>query len=279
MKTLEDKEALMKLQQFALNRIIAPQLGILEFIDLANQANFQAVELRNDLKGKTVTDGLKPLQVEQAASVASVHIATINALQRFNEKPKNHKKELEDLLKVGKALGCEAIVLCPVNGIAVDDDRSRWHDRCVEALITYADLFGEYGLLGYVEPLGFAVSSLRTKEEALRAIRESGKGSQYKLVHDTFHHYLGGESGFYPKETGLVHISAVVEQKPMASIQDSDRVLLAPADILSSQTQVKALVEGGYKGYLSFEPFSKDVQQAPLETLLQQLDESRSLLS
>lgn len=268
----------MKVQPFALNRIIAPHLGILEFIAMANQANFQAVELRNDLKGKSITDGLKPLQVEQAASVASVHIATINALQRFNEKPKAHKKELEDLLKVGKALGCEAIVLCPANGIPVNEDRNRWHDMCVEALITYADLFGEYGLLGYVEPLGFAVSSLRTKEEALRAIRESGKGSQYKLVHDTFHHYLSGESGFYPKETGLIHISAVIGLKPTASIQDNDRVLSSPSDILRSAEQVKTLIQGGYKGYLSFEPFSKTVQQAPLPTLIRQLQESRELL-
>lgn len=269
----------MKSQPFALNRIIAPHLGILEFIALAKQGDFQAVELRNDLEGKSITDGLDPQQVEQAASEASVHIATINALQRFNEKPKNHKKELEALLKVGKALGCEAIVLCPVNGIAKDEDRSRWYDQSVKALITYADLFGEYGLMGYVEPLGFAVSSLRTKEEARRAIKESGKSSQYKLVHDTFHHYLSGETEFYPKETGLVHISAVVGQKTLADIHDNDRILLSPSDILSSADQVKTLIQGGYRGYLSFEPFSKEVQQAPLEMLLQQLKESRELLS
>ena len=268
----------MKAQAFALNRIITPQLGILEFIALAKRANFQAVELRNDLNGRTVTDGLNPLQVKQAASIAGLHIATINALQHFNEKPQTHKKELEELLKVGKSLGCDAIVLCPVNGIAEDEDRSRWHHQSVEALVTYADLFGEYGLLGYVEPLGFAVSSLRTKEEALSAIKESGKESHYKLVHDTFHHYLGGEKAFYPQQTGIVHLSAVVTEKSMENIQDIDRVLLSPSDILSSQSQARALTEGGYEGYLSFEPFSAEVQQAPLEILLQQLSKSRNLL-
>ncbi len=268
----------MKAKTFALNRIIAPQLGILEFIALAKRANFQAVELRNDLDGRTVTDSLKPHQVEQAASVAGLHIATINALQRFNENPQTHMKELEDLLKVGKVLGCDAIVLCPVNGIAKDEDRSRWYHQGVEALVMYSDLFGEYGLFGYVEPLGFAVSSLRTKGEALSAIRESGKSSHYRLVHDTFHHYLGGEKEFYPQETGLIHLSAVVQEKPIATIQDSDRVLLSPSDILTSAGQAKALVKGGYKGYLSFEPFSAEVQQAPTEILLQQLRESRELL-
>ncbi len=268
----------MKEQQFALNRIIAPHLGVLEFFALAKKADFQAVELRNDLGGKSVTDDLKPLQVGQAASVAGLHIATINALQRFNEKPRTHKKELEELLKVGKTLGCEAIVLCPVNGISEDEDRSMWHERCVEALITYADLFGEYGLLGYVEPLGFAVSSLRTKKEALRAIRESGRASHYKLVHDTFHHYLGREKAYYPQETGLIHLSAVVEKKPKGSIMDNDRVLLSPSDILTSQAQVVALLQGGYEGYLSFEPFSSKIQQAPQEVILQQLRESRELL-
>ncbi|MBI9096379.1 MAG: TIM barrel protein [Sphaerochaeta sp.] len=269
----------MKAQPFALNRIIAPQLEILEFIALAKRANFQAVELRNDLEGRTVTDALKPHQVEQAASVAGLHITTINALQRFNENPQTHMKELEDLLKVGKILGCDAIVLCPVNGIAKDEDRSRWYHQCVEALVMYSDLFGEYGLLGYVEPLGFAVSSLQTKKEALRAIKESGKEERYKLVHDTFHHYLGGEKDFYPQQTGIVHLSAVVDEKPMENIQDSDRVLLSHDDILSSQAQVRALAEGGYNGYLSFEPFSSVVQQAPLEALLKQLRENQELLS
>lgn len=268
----------MNSSPYALNRIINPSLEILEFFSLAKQADFQAVELRNDLDGRGVTDGLKPEQVRQAASAASIHITSINALQRFNEKPETHKRELEELLKIGKSLGCDAIVLCPTNGISKDEDRNRWHHRCVEALITYADLLGEYGLLGYVEPLGFETSSLRTKAEALKAIRESGKGSHYKLVHDTFHHYLGKEKESYPQETGIVHISAVTEKKPIATIQDDDRVLLSPSDILRSAEQVKVLVDGGYTGCLSFEPFSKAVQQASQATILSQLRQSRDLL-
>ena len=61
---------------------------------------------------------------------------------------------------------------------------------------------------GFVEPLGFAECSLRSKKMAIQAIRESGQ-DVYRLVHDTFHHFLGPDDRIFPAETGIVHISGV----------------------------------------------------------------------
>ena len=116
------------------------------------------------------------------------------------------------------------------------------------------------GLIGFVEPLGFPVSSLRTKAEAIKAIDAAGGGDVYKLVHDTFHHHLAGEPVFFPERTGLVHISGVADQAvPVADMLDAHRVLVDAEDRLENIAQIKALEEAGYDGAYSFEPFAKEV--------------------
>jgi len=58
----------------------------------------------------------------------------------------------------------------------------------------------------------------------------------YKLLHDTFHHYLSGETEFFPKETGLVHVSGLLPGKTKAATTDEDRILVTKDDISSSTT-------------------------------------------
>ena len=45
----------------------------------------------------------------------------------------------------------------------------------------------------------------------MAAIRAAGGEGCYRLVHDTFHHHLAGETAFFPEWTGLVHISGVTD--------------------------------------------------------------------
>jgi len=78
------------------------------------------------------------------------------------------------------------------------------------------------GIRGFVEPLGFAECSLRHKEEAIEAIEAVGGADVFRVVHDTFHHYVAGETKMFPKMTGLVHISALRVHVP-----STDKTLLA----------------------------------------------------
>jgi predicted xylose isomerase-like sugar epimerase len=48
------------------------------------------------------------------------------------------------------------------------------------------------------------ISSLRTKKASLEGIAKCNYPESYKLLHDTFHHYLSGETEFSPKETAMV---------------------------------------------------------------------------
>jgi 2-keto-myo-inositol isomerase len=119
-----------------------------------------------------------------------------------------------------------------------------------------------------VEPLGFEESSLRSKEVAVKAIQESGYVG-YKLVHDTFHHYLGPDEHVYPAHTGLVHISGVETDLPKSQIRDEHRVLIGSRDIMGNTGQIALLESQGYTGEYSFEPFSAEVQNMSLEQLQQ----------
>jgi 2-keto-myo-inositol isomerase len=82
----------------------------------------------------------------------------------------------------------------------------------------------------------------------------------FRLVHDTFHHRLAGEAEIFPELTGLVHISGVIASLGIEALRDGHRVLVTEADLMGNIEQVRALIAGGYDGFLSFEPFAAEVQ-------------------
>jgi 2-keto-myo-inositol isomerase len=117
-----------------------------------------------------------------------------------------------------------------------------------------------HGILGLVEPLGFPQSALRTKRAAVDAIDAVGGAGQFRLVHDTFHHYLASEQEIFPERTGLVHISGVEDRSlDKAQLLDGHRVLVGPEDLMDNVGQVRAMAAGGYNGPFSFEPFAPEV--------------------
>lgn len=146
--------------------------------------------------------------------------------------------------------------MCPLN-----EGKPVPRESLVAGLKGIRPILKDNGLTGLVEPLGFHFSSMRTKAEAISAIREAGGEDTYKLVHDTFHHHLGGETEFYPEWTGLVHISGVIDPKVAVNdMLDSHRVLVDGQDRLGNIEQIRTLIAAGYKGPFSFEPFSEEVQ-------------------
>ena len=99
--------------------------------------------------------------------------------------------------------------------------------------------------------------------DALEAIDELDLAERFRLVHDTFHHYLSGEMRMFPERTGLVHISGLEDDTlPLDRIRDEHRVLVGADDLLGNIGQIVALMEG-YGGPYSFEPFAASVQALP----------------
>ena len=258
--------------RFALNHMVAPQLGLADFFALARTLDLADVEIRNDIAGKPILDGTTPAIVKAAAAKAGVSILTINALQRFNDWNPTREREAIALADYARDCGARAIILVPVNDGSgrADGERQR---NVHTALRGLKPILSDRGVSGLVEPLGFVVCSLRRKSEAAAAI--NAVGGDFSLVHDTFHHHLAGEDAIYPSITGLVHISGVDDPAiAVADMRDRHRVLVGASDRVGNVDQIRALRAGGYRGPFSFEPFADDLRalRDPAQSIRDSMD-------
>ncbi|MGV6475856.1 TIM barrel protein [Azotobacter vinelandii] len=249
---------------FALNRIVAPSLPLAEFLDLALALKADSIELRNDLKGIEIEDGTPPERVRELCRAKGIRVLSINALYPFDVWNDALRAKALKLAAYARDCGAEGLVLCPLNDPSDSRDRAERVRGLRTALTALAPILREHGLLGFVEPLGFESSALRRKHDAVEAIKGIGGLDVFRLVHDTFHHHLAGEQEFFPELTGIVHISGVEDrQVALADIRDGHRVLVGEADILGNAAQIRRLLELGYHGPFSFEPFADSVHALP----------------
>jgi 2-keto-myo-inositol isomerase len=259
-----------------LNRVVKPQVPLPEFLQFTADLGIKYVEVRNDFTDKGVLDGLSDAALQMSFRKTGIKALTINALYPFEDIKalKQNIEKLEALIAEAKRIDCPQIVLCPLND--ANDKRSAQQraDELVAALNAYGPLLAEARMIGLVEPLGFAICSLRTKKAALEGIVRCQYPQSYQLLHDTFHHYLSGETEFFPKETALVHVSGVLPGKTKAEITDEDRVLVTKDDIMDNRGQVAVLLQRECTAPISYEPFSPQVRQLPLPELKAQLQKS-----
>lgn len=239
--------------RFAVNHITAPKLTLDQFFALARNLGLTEVEIRNDLPD--IVGTVRPEEVKAAAEKAGLTLISINALYPFNVWAGDLPTRALALADYAAAAGAKALVMCPLN-----DGTKVSFDDLVSALKEMKPILADRGLTGLVEPLGFPISSLRTKREAIAAIEAAGGDEVYKLVHDTFHHHLAGETEFFPERTGLVHISGVADADVgVDQMLDAHRVLVNDDDRLENITQIKTLISAGFDGPYSFEPFAGEV--------------------
>lgn len=248
------------LLRYAINHVVAPRKSFADLVKLANALELDAVEIRNDLPGTAILDGTEAASLREQADAGGVQILSINALQRFNEWNIEREAEARALARYAQDCGAPMLVLCPVNHVSYRLAESERLRGLREALSGLAPILGDAGVTGLVEPLGFEESSLRLKSEAVEAVEELGLGDRFRIVHDTFHHYLSGEPHLLPDWTGLVHLSGVDDGSlAPGSLRDPHRGLIGPDDRLGNIAQICALLAGGYDGFFSFEPFAASV--------------------
>lgn len=265
---------MIAIDRFALSRITSPALGLEDFFRLSADLGLSKVELRNDIRGRDVIDGLPPSKAAALAERHGIQIITINALQKFNLKAVRARamEELEQLLDLAAAIRCPAIVLCPNNDTGDSRDARARVGETVEALRAFGPSFMKRGMKGYVEPLGFPESSLASLVVAMEAARSSGF-TCYRALYDTFHHFLGPDtekdigSVYDVASTGLIHVSGVESAIAKEKYRDEHRVLPSPTDRTFSRDQIERHVALGYDGDISLEPFSPAVQAMPLKDL------------
>jgi len=250
--------------RFSINRICAATMPFQDFVAMARRLDVDAVEIRNDLEGVESRDGAPGRGLATQASACRLAIRSINALQRFDQFDAARAMEARALAQYAVDAGAQALVLCPTNSPRDLRGPEQRHTDLLHALRQLQPLLADHGLTGLIEPLGFEECALRRKSQAARAIREVAGERVFALVHDTFHHNLSGEELYFPELTGLVHLSGVEDDTlDVSTMRDAHRVLVGPADRLGNVAQLRTLLEAGYAGYASFEPFADNITRAP----------------
>ncbi len=243
---------------FALNHMTCPRLGWQAFLDLSVDLGCVGVEFRNDFAGP-LFDGADPAVVGATVRAKGLRFLALAEVKMFNDWSDAKRAEAEALMQIAVAAGAEAISLIPRNdGVAT----ARADSRAVTepALRELLPMLRAHGLKAMVEPLGFAVCSLRYKDILAEVIDAVGGQGTYYLVHDTFHHHLAGGGELFPDLTGIVHVSGVTDRAvSVADMRDGHRVLVDADDRLGNVAQINALRAAGYNGPISYEPFAASV--------------------
>jgi 2-keto-myo-inositol isomerase len=246
--------------QFGLNHMVSPSLTPVELVDAARKLGAVAIELRNDVGDNSLKDVQTARRVGAKAADAGIQVLSVNALYPFNVWNDERARQTEALATLAAAAGATGLVMCPLNEGKMLEDTPEKAAGLRAALTAIRPLLVDHGLKAFVEPLGFPVSSLRFKREALAAIDDIGGADVFSLVHDTFHHRGAGEKQIFAGRTGLVHISGLEDASiGFTDMLDGHRVLVGPKDRLGNVDQLRQLYADGYDGVVSFEPFAKEV--------------------
>lgn len=258
---------------FALNQVTMANSPMRDFLRTAKNLGCIGVELRNDL-GRPVFDGMSAHQAGKMVSDHGLRLLGLSQIYPCNRWSETVATESQTLIDLAVEAGAETISLIPCNDGSGTDEVTRI-DAMKHGLEKVLPFLQDAEMIALFEPLGFERSSLREKSEAVATIKALNAENHVKIVHDTFHHTLSGGGAFYPGETGIVHISGVVDMGPaLSELEDAHRVMIDPADRLGNVDQIKTLLETGYTGAFSFECFASEVHalRDPEGALKQSMD-------
>jgi 2-keto-myo-inositol isomerase len=250
--------------RFALNRTCAPQLPLEAFIALATSVGVQAVEIRNDIEGREFADGTPARDVLARLQDAGLDVASVNALQRFNEWSPTRAKEAEAIIAYAAALGAPGVVLCPVHNEDHGWTAAEAEKNLRDGLRQLRPILQAHGITGYVEPLGMKGSTMKRQDMAVAAVTDIDGWDAYQLCYDTFQYFRCGDTQLFPEHIGLAHMSGIARTDLAPSeLVEPDRRLIFVGDRVGNIAQLRALKAAGYEGFVSMEPFSPEVQNDP----------------
>lgn len=242
----------------ALNHMTMAHASTFALLNTATALGCVGVELRNDLK-TPVFDGMTPEDMRQTADQRGLRILVLAEVYGFNDATDHARTQAQNLIQVARKCGAEAIALIPrIHDTPVDRQTQRQllHD----ALTVLRPILEGNTVIGLIEPLGFANSSLRFKADVINVLDAMGQPDCFGLIHDTFHHALAGEKDVFAHKTHIVHISGVSDPDvTLADMTDAHRGLVDQKDRLGNLDQIQRLKTDGYTGPFSFEAFAPDV--------------------
>ncbi|MEC9196244.1 MAG: TIM barrel protein [Pseudomonadota bacterium] len=231
--------------QRALNQKTCAELSFEAFLQVAKEAGCIGVEPRNDL-GRPFFDGIAPAEAAAMAQRYGLRLYGLSEVYGFNVWDDERAAQIAALLETAEASGAETISLIP----CVDD---RQVTPLVDVLRELVPIFKGRSVVPLIEPIGFVSSSIRCKAPLVQAI-DMVDPDLFRMVHDTFQHCISGETELFPELTGMLHISGISDPDvTLDHQQDAHRIWVNADDRCGNITQIAALLDGGYRGGVSFE--------------------------
>lgn len=257
------------------------KLSLVEEIDIAAQAGYQAIEpWISEIEAYVRTGGLLPdlrkrisdcgLSVESAIGFAEW---IVDDDARRAKGLEQARREMELVQQIGgKRIAAPAAGATDVSNIDYLTVAERYR-----ALLAIGD---HMGVVPQVEVWGFSKILNRLGQAVLVAV-ESGH-PQACVLPDVYHLYKGGSDfhGLKLLSAAAVHVFHMNDypaNPPRQAINDSDRVY--PGDGIAPLTDIlRTLREINFDGYLSIELFNPTYwQQDPLEVARRALKKTQSL--
>jgi 2-keto-myo-inositol isomerase len=194
----------------------------------------------------------------------------LSEIYPFNDWNEDRRAAIAALIETAQAAGAETVSLIPrVDGRGGDGAERAKALRTVLAEIL--PMLHGTGVVGLVEPIGFAKSSIKFQREATQAIEGLGADDRLGIVHDTFQHALAGDPEIVVRYVRLVHISGISGGSDiLADSLDAQRILVDESDRAGALGQMKRLLKADYTGPFSYECTSPIIQniddlKAPIE--------------
>jgi 2-keto-myo-inositol isomerase len=264
---------------FSLNRTCLPHGDLSEFLNLAKSSGVTAVEIRNDIEGQEFANGMLALELKTRLDDAGLKIASVNALQRFNDWTPERAAEAKSLIHYAAELEAPGLVLCPAH-----EPRDNWDDptkdtKLREGLKNLKPIFAGEGIKGYVEPLGMFHSTMKKQAQAVSAINDIDGWDDFALCYDTFQYFRCGDDQLFLDRVALIHVSGIARTDlAPGELTEPDRGLVFDNDRVGNIAQLRMAISAGYSGFVSVEPFNPQTQRDPdlLANLRKSIDYLRS---
>jgi 2-keto-myo-inositol isomerase len=240
---------------YALNTSTIRPQGLMDKIEIAAEAGYDAIELWNDDLTAYEQDGGSLADVKRALDDRGLFVPSVIALHGWLDTTgEEHQQAVEEAkrrMAQAVAIGAPHIVASPPRGVADLQVGGKNYRELLE-------IGQEIGVKPAMEFLGF-VSGVHKVEHAWEVITAADHPDS-TIVLDPFHIYRGGGEnddirGIPEDKIAIFHFNDAPTEPPRAEQTDADRVY--PGDgILDLREMISILKAAGYGRTISLELFN-----------------------
>ena len=185
-------------------------------------------------------------------------------MQRFNDWDSDRENEAVSLARYAAASARRE--LSSARSSTIDHG---WSEPQLEEMLRHSlrmlrPILLDHGVTGYVEPLGMKGSTMKRQATAVAPSTTSLAGMRTEFVTTLFSSTAAATRKCSRTASDwCTSQESIATDLPPGDLTEPDRGLVNEKDRVGIIRQLRSLIDGGYAGYVSIEPFKPSVQQDP----------------